>query len=110
VSFFSAPAAAEPPEVKTGVRVVATIRILPGTPSGKAIQMPGAGVAVKIFLDGGEKAVSEGKTDETGALIVALPAGKYRVDAAFQKVVSAKVEVKDGAVSEAKLEYVEARR
>ncbi len=110
VIFLSAAAASEPPDVKTGVRVVAIIRIHPGIRDGKVAEMPGAGVTVKIFPEDGEKAVTEAKTDDKGTLVVALPAGKYRVEAAFQKLVTMKVEVKEGAVSEAKVEYDVFRR
>jgi hypothetical protein len=107
--------AADPPrvEVKTGLRVVATIFYASGTPRGGGIERPAKGLAVKVFPEKGGKAVAEVKTDDKGVFVVALPAGKYRVEAvAFEEngpprrqKVSAEVEVKEGAVSEVKLEF-----
>jgi hypothetical protein len=97
-------------EVKTGLRVVATIFYTPGTPLGKGTTRPAERLAVKVFPEEGGKAVAEVKTDDKGVFIVALPAGKYRVEAvAFEALrrekASAGVEVKEGAVSEVKLKF-----
>ena len=99
-------------EVKTGLRVVATIFYTPGTPLGKGTKRPAGRLAVKVFPEKGGKAVAEVKTDDKGVFVVALPAGKYRVEAvAFEdsplrrEKASAEVEVKEGAVSEVKLKF-----
>ena len=107
--------AAAPPrvEVKTGLRVVATIFYASGTPRGGGIEHPAKRLAVKVFPEKGGKAVAEVKTDDKGVFVVALPAGKYHVEAvAFEEngpsrrqKVSAEVEVKEGAVSEVKLKF-----
>ena len=106
--------AAAPPrvEVKTGLRVVATIFYTPATPLGKGTERPAGRLAVKVFPEKGGKAVAEVKTDDKGVFVVALPAGKYRVEAvAFadsplrREKASARVEVKEGAVSEVKLKF-----
>jgi hypothetical protein len=99
-------------EVKTGLRVVATIFYTPGTPFGKGTTRPAERLAVKVFPEKGGKAVAEVKTDDKGVFVVALPAGKYRVEAvAFEdssvrrEKASAGVEVKEGTVSEVKLKF-----
>jgi hypothetical protein len=106
--------AAAPPqvEVKTGLRVVATIFYTPATPFGKGTKRPAGRLAVKVFPEVGGKVVAEVKTDDKGVFVIALPAGKYRVEAmAFEdnplrrEKVSAEVEVKEGAVSEAELKF-----
>ena len=106
--------AAAPPqvEVKTGLRVVATIFYTPATPFGKGTKRPAGRLAVKVFPEKGDKAVAEVKTDDKGVFVVALPAGKYRVEAvAFEdsplrrEKASAGVEVKEGAVPEVELKF-----
>ena len=106
--------AAAPPqvEVKTGLRVVATIFYTPAMPLREGTERPAERLAVKVFSEKGDKAVAEVKTDDKGAFVVALPAGKYRVEAvAFEESplrrekASAGVEVKEGAVSEVKLKF-----
>ena len=106
--------AAAPPqvEVKTGLRVVATIFYTPATPFGKGTERPAERLAVKVFPEKGDKTVAEVKTDDKGVFVVALPAGKYRVEAvAFEdsplrrEKASAGVEVKEGAVSGVKLKF-----
>ncbi len=106
--------AAGPPraEVKTGLRVVATIFYTPATPFGKGTERPAGRLAVKVFPEKGGKAVAEVKTDDKGVFVVALAAGKYRVEAvAFadrpsrREKASAAVEVKEGAVSQVKLRF-----
>jgi hypothetical protein len=104
-------------EVKTGLRVVATIYYSPARPGDKGFERRAGGLAVKIFPQKGGKAVAEVKTDDKGVFVVPLPAGKYRVEAvAFEDTPArrqerrARVEVKEGAVSEAKLKFTYARR
>src|SRR5437588_7433801 len=94
-------------EVKTGLRVVATICYTPAMPLRGGTERPAERLAVKVFPEKADKAVAEVKTDDKGVFVVALPAGKYRVEAtAFEdnplrrEKASAKVEVKEGAVSE----------
>jgi hypothetical protein len=110
----SATRAAAPPrvEVKTGLRVVATIFYTPGAVGYKGINRPAGRLVVKVFPEKGGKAIAEVKTDDKGVFVVALPAGKYRVEAvAFEdsprrrEKASARVEVKEGAVSEVKLKF-----
>ncbi len=109
--------AVEPPKVKTGLRVVATIYYSPAMPGRKGFERRAGGLAVKIFPEKGDKAVAVVKTDGDGVLVVPLPAGKYRVEAvAFEDTPGrrqesmARVEVKEGAVSEASLKFTYARR
>jgi hypothetical protein len=106
--------AAAPPrvEVKTGLRVVATIFYTPGARLGKGIVRPAERLTVKVFPEKGGEIVAEVKTDDKGMFVVALPAGKYRVEAvAFEdnplrrEKASEDVEVKEGAVSEVKLKF-----
>ena len=106
--------AAAPPgvEVKAGLRVVATIFYTPAMPLRKGTERPAGRLAVKVFPEKGGKAVAGVKTDAKGVFVVALPAGKYRVEAvAFEdsplrrEKASAGVEVKEGAVSEVKLKF-----
>lgn len=99
-------------EVKTGLRVVATIYYTPAMPGREGTERPAERLAVKVFPEKGDKAVAEVKTDDKGVFVVALPAGKYRIEAvAFEdsplrrEKVSAEVEVKEGAVSEVKLKF-----
>ena len=99
-------------EVKTGLRVVATIFYTPAMPLRKGTERPAGRLAVKVFPEKGGKAVAEVKTDDKGVFVVALPAGKYRVEAvAFEdsplrrEKAAAGVVVKEGAVSEVKLEF-----
>jgi hypothetical protein len=106
--------AADPPrvEMKTGLRVVATIFYTPAMPLREGTERPAERLAVKVFLEKSDKAVAEVKTDDKGMFVVALPAGKYRVEAvAFEdnplrrEKASAGVEVKEGAVPEVKLKF-----
>ncbi len=107
--------AAAPPraEVKTGLRVVATIFYGPAMPLSKGIELPAGRLAVRVFPEKGDKAVAEFKTDDKGVFVVTLPVGKYRVESvAFEEngplrrqKESAKVEVKESAVSEVKLKF-----
>ncbi len=106
--------AADPPpaEVKTGLRVVASIFYTPAMPGREGSERPAERLAVKVFPEKGDKAVAEVKTDDKGVFVVALPVGKYRVEAvAFEdsavrrEKASAGVEVKEGAVSEVKLKF-----
>ena len=99
-------------EGKTGLRVVATIFYTPAMPLREGTERPAERLAVKVFPEKGDKAVAEVKTDDKGVCVVALPAGKYRVEAvAFEdsplrrEKVPAGVEVKEGAVSEVKLKF-----
>ena len=114
MALLAAPTAirAEAPprvEVKTGLRVVATIFYTPGTPLGKGTNRPAGRLAVKVFPEKGGKAVAEVKTDEKGVFVVALPAGKYRVEVVPAVgpagAEPAKVEVKEGEVSEAPFRF-----
>jgi hypothetical protein len=104
--------AAAPPEVETGLRVVATIFYTPAMPLREGTERPAERLAVKVFPAEGDKAVAEIRTDDKGVLVIALPAGKYRVEAvAFadsplrREKALAGVEVKEGAVSEVKLKF-----
>jgi hypothetical protein len=105
--------AADPPrvEVKTGLRVVATIFYTPAMPGREGTERPAERLAVKVFPEKGDKAIAEVETDDKGVFVVALPAGKYRVEAvAFEdplrrEKASAEGEVKEGAVSEVKLKF-----
>ncbi len=122
MALWSAPAtirAAPPPrvEVNTGLRIVATIFYGPGMPRGEGTKCPAGHLAVKIFPEKGGKLVAEVKTDDKGVFVVALPVGRYRVEAvAFEdnkprrEKVSERVEVKEGAVSEVKLKFTYSRR
>ena len=121
LALLAAPTAirAEAPpraEVKTGLRVVATIFYTPAMPGREGTERPAERLAVKVFPEKGDKAVAEVKTDDKGVFVVALPAGKYRVEAvAFEdplrrEKVSAEVEVKEGAASEVKLKFTYHRR
>ncbi len=122
LALWSAPAtirAASPPrvEVKTGLRIVATIFYGPGMPRGEVTQWPAGQLAVKIFPEKGGKLIAEVKTDDKGEFVVALPVGKYRVEAvAFEdnqprrENVSERVEVKEGAVLKVMLKFTYSRR
>src|SRR5260370_133712 len=68
-------------EVETGLRVVATIFYTPAMPLREGTERPAERLAVKVFPEKGDKAVAEVKTDDKGVFVVALPAGKYRVEA-----------------------------
>jgi hypothetical protein len=99
-------------KAKTGLRVVATIFYTPARPFGKGREEPAARLAVKVLPELGGKAVAEFDTDDKGTYVVALPVGKYRVEAvAFENSTtrrekqSAEVEVKQGAASEVKLKF-----
>jgi hypothetical protein len=116
LSLLAAPAtrAAAPPraEAKMGLRVVATVFYTPAMPLRKGAERPAGRLAVKVFPEKGGKAVAEVKTDDKGMFVVALPAGKYRVEAvAFEdsplrrEKASTGVEVKEGAVAEVKLMF-----
>ena len=99
------------PEVKTGVRVVAVIQVLPGIPTAKPPPpVPDAGAAVKVFLADAHKPTAEGKLDDKGVWVVELPPGKYRVEVAPTKgptgAAPVKVEVKPGELSEAAFRFV----
>jgi hypothetical protein len=112
------PAAAPPrAAAPTGLRVVATIRFSGGAVTARATISAGVGLPVKVFAVGGKKAVAEARTDGGGVCVLALPAGKYRVeavafgnDAARRQGKSALVEVKEGAVAKAKFQFLYARR
>jgi hypothetical protein len=122
LALLAAPSAARavaPPraKTKTGLRVVATIYYAPGMPRYKGFTRPAGGLTVKIFPARGKKAVAVVKTDDKGVFVVALPAGKYRVETvAFEDNPGRRqarregVEVKEGAVSEARLKFTYARR
>ncbi len=101
--------------VRTGIRVVATIRVLPGRPTAEPPPpVPDAGAAVKVFSADGRKPVAEGKTDGKGMWAVELPPGKYRVEVEPTTGPSSappvRVEVKEGELSEAAFRFVIALR
>ncbi len=99
------------PTVRTGIRVVAVIQVLPGIPTAKPPPpVPDAGAAVKVFYADGHKPTAEGKLDDKGVWVVELPPGKYRVEVAPTKGPAGAppqlAEVKDGEVSEARFRFV----
>jgi hypothetical protein len=76
--------------------------------------VPASGAAVRVFAEGGDKALAEGKTDDKGVFLAAVPAGKYRVEVdpppGAVKLSSAKVQVIDDDVMDLNVNFIVRKR
>ena len=95
-------------DVKTGLKTIVTVTVVK---NGKEQDpVPAPGVAVRVFAEGGDKAVGEGKTDDKGVFLVAVPVGKYRVEVdpppGAVKTPPAKVQVIDNDVMDLNVNFI----